>query len=117
MTLNSKLLGGKISFFQSVCVLGYCIFPLVLVSFITFAMGAGILRLIFVLGGFAWSVYASVGFLAEVNLEKRRTLAVYPIFFFYFVLSLLVFIYKSLTSHRFYWIKKKNSYCVFNKIL
>ena len=28
VTVNSQLLGGKISFFQSVCVLGYCILPL-----------------------------------------------------------------------------------------
>merc|ERR1719452_436188 len=30
VTLNTKLLGGSISFFQSVCVLGYCLLPLVL---------------------------------------------------------------------------------------
>ena len=30
VTLNTKLLGGKISFFQCVCVLGYCVFPIVL---------------------------------------------------------------------------------------
>ena len=28
VTLNTKLLGGHISFFQSVCVLGYCLLPL-----------------------------------------------------------------------------------------
>ena len=28
VTFNAQLLGGKISFFQSVCVLGYCMFPL-----------------------------------------------------------------------------------------
>ena len=30
VTVNTKLLGGHISFFQCVCVLGYCIFPIVL---------------------------------------------------------------------------------------
>lgn len=30
VTLNAQLLGGTISFFQSVCILGYCIFPLTL---------------------------------------------------------------------------------------
>ncbi|KAL4715473.1 hypothetical protein ACJJTC_009099 [Scirpophaga incertulas] len=30
VTLNCKLLGGNISFFQSVCVLGYCLFPIAL---------------------------------------------------------------------------------------
>jgi len=28
VTLNIKLLGGSISFFQSICVLGYCVLPL-----------------------------------------------------------------------------------------
>jgi len=30
VTMNAQLLGGTISFFQSVCILGYCVFPLVL---------------------------------------------------------------------------------------
>ena len=30
VTLNAQLLGGNISFFQSVCILGYCVFPLTL---------------------------------------------------------------------------------------
>ena len=28
VTVNAQLLGGSISFFQSVCILGYCVFPL-----------------------------------------------------------------------------------------
>jgi hypothetical protein len=32
VTINAQLLGGTISFFQSVCVLGYCVFPLALAS-------------------------------------------------------------------------------------
>lgn len=30
VTVNAQLLGGTISFFQSVCILGYCVFPLTL---------------------------------------------------------------------------------------
>eukprot|EP00568_Trieres_chinensis_P007074 CAMPEP_0183308398 /NCGR_PEP_ID=MMETSP0160_2-20130417/21783_1 /TAXON_ID=2839 ORGANISM="Odontella Sinensis, Strain Grunow 1884" /NCGR_SAMPLE_ID=MMETSP0160_2 /ASSEMBLY_ACC=CAM_ASM_000250 /LENGTH=200 /DNA_ID=CAMNT_0025472239 /DNA_START=114 /DNA_END=713 /DNA_ORIENTATION=- len=30
VTINAQMLGGTISFFQSVCVLGYCVFPLML---------------------------------------------------------------------------------------
>mmetsp|Transcript_151786 Transcript_151786/g.487036 ORF Transcript_151786/g.487036 Transcript_151786/m.487036 type:complete len:278 (-) Transcript_151786:243-1076(-) len=36
VTFNALLLHGKVSFFQTVCVLGYCIFPLVIAAF--FAM-------------------------------------------------------------------------------
>lgn len=32
VTVNTKLLGGHISFFQCVCVLGYCVFPIVLAA-------------------------------------------------------------------------------------
>lgn len=32
VTINTKLLGGHISFFQCVCVLGYCVFPIVLAA-------------------------------------------------------------------------------------
>ena len=32
VTINAQLLGGTISFFQSVCILGYCVFPLTISS-------------------------------------------------------------------------------------
>lgn len=33
VTVNAQLLGGTISFFQSLCILGYCVFPLTLAAF------------------------------------------------------------------------------------
>ena len=39
VTLNALLLGGNMSFFQSVCVLGYCIFPLNVASIICLVGG------------------------------------------------------------------------------
>ena len=32
VTVNAQLLGGTISFFQSVCVLGYCVFPMTMAA-------------------------------------------------------------------------------------
>ena len=32
VTVNAQLLGGSISFFQSICILGYCVFPLTISS-------------------------------------------------------------------------------------
>jgi hypothetical protein len=96
VTLNSKLLGGKLSFFQSICVLGYCICPLVLASFLTIPLGLlpnlvyGFLKLACISASYVWSVYSSGGFLTDTNLEKRKILAIYPIYFFYFVLAWLV---------------------------
>ncbi|KAM4662480.1 protein YIPF6 [Discoglossus pictus] len=97
ITLNSKLLGGTISFFQSLCVLGYCILPLtvaMLVCRLVFIAGAStitfIIRLVVVTVMFAWSTFASTAFLADSQPPNRRALAVYPIFLFYFVISWMI---------------------------
>jgi protein YIPF6 len=42
-----------------------------------------IVKLILVGVGFVWSTRASVVFMIQVIKEERRTLAVYPVFFFY----------------------------------
>ena len=65
VTLNTKLLGGSISFFQSVCVLGYCVLPLTVALIIcrliliqqpqTTLLFA--IRSILVLVAFAWSTF------------------------------------------------------------
>merc|ERR1712146_81075 len=39
VTLNAKFLGAKLSFFQIVCVLGYCTAPMVLVALISLGLG------------------------------------------------------------------------------
>ncbi|XP_056665360.1 protein YIPF6 isoform X1 [Monodelphis domestica] len=62
ITLNSKLLGGTISFFQSLCVLGYCVLPLtvgMLVCRLVLLASMGpinfLIRFIVVIAMFAWS--------------------------------------------------------------
>ncbi|KAJ3090298.1 Yip1 member 6 [Quaeritorhiza haematococci] len=57
VTLNSKLLGGKLSFFQSVCVLGYCIFPLVIASMVSLFIPSVVVRACVCSAAFAWSTY------------------------------------------------------------
>ena len=90
VTLNSLLLGNKISFYQSVCVLGYCIFPLVILSLLTLILP---LFAKFILSGaaLAWATVSSINFLGKVQ-EKRKSLTVYPIFLFYFMLTWLILI-------------------------
>lgn len=97
ITLNSKLLGGTISFFQSLCVLGYCVLPLtvaMLVCRLVLLAGSGtvsfIIRLIVVIAMFAWSTLASTAFLADSQPPHRKALVVYPIFLFYFVISWMI---------------------------
>ncbi|KAH7695367.1 Protein W02D9.2 a [Aphelenchoides avenae] len=100
VTANIKLLGGKISFFQALCVIGYCLLPAVFAAvackFITITGGVQLSKLFVALKllasavGFAWSTYASMAFLGDSQPERRRFLAVYPIFLFYFVVTWLV---------------------------
>jgi len=94
VTLNAQLLGGKISFFQCVCVLGYCVFPLLLaciaIYFIFEFYNHVAVRLGVAAGGFVWSTAASIGFMAGLVPADRKALAVYPVFLFYLVLSWMV---------------------------
>ncbi|GAA5937991.1 Yip4p [Sporobolomyces koalae] len=88
VTLNAKLLGGKVSFFQSLCVLGYCIFPLDLAALVSVFIKMLWIRLPICAATFAWSVWAAVNFLGGTRLEKdRAVLAVFPLFMLFFLLA------------------------------
>jgi hypothetical protein len=97
VTLNAQLLGGTISFFQSVCVLGYCVFPLNVACFICLIFKVMIssslaFKLAIVSVGFVWSTRASVVFMAQIIPISRSVLAVYPVFFFYAFISWMVLV-------------------------
>ncbi|KAL1923009.1 uncharacterized protein VTP21DRAFT_9385 [Calcarisporiella thermophila] len=92
VTLNAKLLGGAVSFFQAVCVLGYCLFPLVASSLVSLFFRAILIRLPVVLVAYVWSAYASLNFLSGSHFANRRALASYPLFLFYFVLGWVILI-------------------------
>mmetsp|Transcript_40176 Transcript_40176/g.115465 ORF Transcript_40176/g.115465 Transcript_40176/m.115465 type:complete len:214 (+) Transcript_40176:121-762(+) len=92
VTLNAVLLRGQISFFQSVCVLGYCIFPLVIAAFFSLLMQIIWLKVVFVVIGFTWSTGASVGFMSELVPEDRKALGVYPVWLFYVAIAWMILI-------------------------
>lgn len=97
VTFNCKLLGGNISFFQSVCVLGYCLLPVALalvccrlILFTSQTTFTFFLRLVITLVGFVWATFAAMKFLGDSQPDGKKALAVYPICLFYFILSWLV---------------------------
>jgi len=94
VTINAQLLGGTISFFQSVCILGYCVFPLTISAFICLitrmVVSIFIVKVVVVATGFIWSTQASVVFMNNVIKEDRRLLAVYPVFFFYTFIAWMI---------------------------
>ena len=87
VTVNSILLGSKINLFQSLCVLGYCLFP-VLAASIIFSYLHSILNLYMRLGigggAFIWSSTSSIAFMGDIVGQDKKVLAVYPIYLFYF---------------------------------
>ena len=98
VTLNAKFLGGKVSLFQSVCVLGYCVFPINLSALfvaMTKNMLTGslyIVRALIVIAGFVWSTWSSIGFMGALVNKDKKMLAVYPVFLFYLFLSWFVLV-------------------------
>eukprot|EP01112_Ceratiomyxa_fruticulosa_P022392 TRINITY_DN8178_c0_g1_i1.p1 TRINITY_DN8178_c0_g1~~TRINITY_DN8178_c0_g1_i1.p1 ORF type:complete len:194 (+),score=38.58 TRINITY_DN8178_c0_g1_i1:219-800(+) len=96
ITLNAQLLGGTLSFFQSVCVLGYCIFPLTIAAIVLFIVGRVWNNILFksliVLVSFVWSTTSSVGFISGLVPAQRRALAVYPVLLFYLVIGWMILV-------------------------
>ncbi|KAI1482500.1 hypothetical protein K445DRAFT_317795 [Daldinia sp. EC12] len=93
VTLQIKLLGGNISFAQSVCIIGYTLFPLVLASLMSALGLPTIPRIPVYLVLVAWSLAAGVSILGGSGVVKNRVgIAVYPLFVFYLGLGCLCFI-------------------------
>eukprot|EP01013_Petalomonas_cantuscygni_P008869 TRINITY_DN21626_c0_g1_i1.p1 TRINITY_DN21626_c0_g1~~TRINITY_DN21626_c0_g1_i1.p1 ORF type:complete len:201 (-),score=14.11 TRINITY_DN21626_c0_g1_i1:150-752(-) len=89
VTLNAKFLGGNLSFFQIVCVLGYCLFPICVLALICIFIPR-IFRIIPAVVAVGWAVWASHAFFTGAVRAERKALAVYPIFLFYFFLAWVV---------------------------
>ncbi|KJA26248.1 hypothetical protein HYPSUDRAFT_36517 [Hypholoma sublateritium FD-334 SS-4] len=93
VTVQAKLLGGRVSFFQGLCVLGYCIAPLDIAALISCFVRIIWIRAPVALLGWAWSIWASVNFLDGTKISQPRILlAVYPLLLFYFVLAWMILI-------------------------
>ncbi|MCJ1426202.1 hypothetical protein MMC29_004105 [Sticta canariensis] len=93
VTMQIKLLGGNISFFQSVCIIGYTIFPLVIAAMLSALRLPMIARIPVYLVLIAWSLAAGISILGGSGVVKNRVgIAVYPLFVFYVGLGCLCFI-------------------------
>lgn len=93
VTFQIKLLGGNISFAQSVCVIGYTLFPLVIAALLSAVRLIWIARIPIYLLLVAWSLAAGVSILAGSGVVKNRVgLAVYPLFVFYAGVGCLCFL-------------------------
>ncbi|KAL1992173.1 hypothetical protein VTN49DRAFT_4205 [Thermomyces lanuginosus] len=93
VTLQIKLLGGNISFFQSVCIIGYTLFPLVIAALLSAFRLPTIARIPVYIVLVAWSLAAGVSILGGSGVVRNRVgLAVYPLLVFYVSIGCLCFI-------------------------
>ncbi|KAJ5172661.1 hypothetical protein N7492_005254 [Penicillium capsulatum] len=93
VTLQIKLLGGKISFFQSICIIGYTLFPLVIAALLSALGLPTIARIPVYLVLVAWSLAAGVSILGGSGVLRNRVgIAIYPLFMFYIAIGCLCFI-------------------------
>lgn len=92
VTLNAALLGGNISFLQSVCVLGYCMCPLNIASIVCLFGTNHVFRLVVVGVMFLWATRASLLFMAQLVPEDRRALGVYPVLLFYLTIAWMILV-------------------------
>jgi hypothetical protein len=95
VTINTKLLGGHISFCQCICVLGYCVFPILLAAISIYLIkGIGIHYLLIkiIISGVAliWSTFSNehcnIGSISFMNVlidDSKKYIATFPIFLFY----------------------------------
>ncbi|KAL0572201.1 hypothetical protein V5O48_009756 [Marasmius crinis-equi] len=93
VTIQAKLLGGRVSFFQGLCVLGYCIAPLDIAALVACFVRVIYVRAPIALVSYAWCIWASVNFLDGTQIPQQRILlAVYPLLLFYFILAWMILI-------------------------
>lgn len=81
------------SFFQSICIIGYTLFPLVIAAMLSALHLPTISRVPVYIVLIAWSLAAGVSILGGSGVVKNRVgIAVYPLFVFYVGLGCLCFI-------------------------
>ncbi|KAA8494772.1 Protein YIPF6 [Porphyridium purpureum] len=102
VTLNAQLLGAALSFFQTLCMLGYCVFPILLAALINLLwqfvppIFAVLLIIATVVACCFWSMRAASAYLEDTQLpDGRKTLLLYPVLLFFFCLSWMVLISSS----------------------
>ncbi|URE29737.1 Yip1 domain [Musa troglodytarum] len=80
LTLNVLLLGGRIIFFQSLSLLGYCLFPLDIGALICSLKNNVVIKIVVASITLAWSSWAAYPFMSAAVDPRRKALALYPVF-------------------------------------
>ncbi|KAG2497819.1 hypothetical protein HYH03_004089 [Edaphochlamys debaryana] len=92
LTINVILLGGELVFFQAVCLLGYCLFPLVVAAIICAAVSIKWVRILVTVLCLTWASFATIPFIGNAVPQGRKSLAVYPVMLMYVSLAWLAMV-------------------------
>lgn len=92
LTINVILLGGELVFFQAVCLLGYCLFPLVVAAIVCASTESKLVRSLVTLICLVWASWATVPFIGNAVPKGRKALAVYPVMLMYVSLAWLALV-------------------------
>ena len=92
ITFNAQFLGAKIGVCQSICLLGYCVFPILLGAIInriieSYANWAKVICMVLAV---MWSCFSSVGFISTLTLPEKKFIISYPVFLFFTSLAMFV---------------------------
>lgn len=86
----ANLQGGHIIFFQSLSLLGYCLFPLDIGALVCMFTSSVLLKVILVPITLAWSSWAAYPFMSAAVSPRRKALALYPVFLMYVSVGFLI---------------------------
>lgn len=87
VTFNAKFLGARLSFFQIVCVMGYCIAPMCVSALFALMYSHWLFKLVLAALSWAWSTYAALRFFRGCTKPEREGLVVYPVALFFFFMA------------------------------
>lgn len=93
VTLNFMLLGGNIAFFQSICAIGYCLFPISLVSVIVAILPLKIAKFILIPSALYWASSSLTRFFINQIPDNKKWLGLYPCFLLYSIICWIVIIH------------------------
>lgn len=89
VALNAMFLGSKISFFQTVCVMGYSTAPICVAAIIALFVPTW-LNIIVSMGMWLWACWASLRFFRGTTRADREMLVLYPVALMYFFMTWMV---------------------------
>lgn len=82
--LLARVIGGEVTFSQTLSVIGYSVLPLIITGLLLpLFRGFYYISLLLTLHGVVWGAYGAASLLAIEELSKKRILLIYPIFLLY----------------------------------